>query len=45
VLADRGESAGVITAALDLGHVAEARQMIPALRHDRVFEVRTVTAD
>ena len=42
VLADGGEAEGVIIAELDLAQVAEARRMIPALRHDRVFEVRTV---
>jgi predicted amidohydrolase len=45
VLADGGEDEGVIVAELDLGRVAEARRMVPALRHDRVFEVRTVSAD
>lgn len=44
ILADAGESEGVITAELDLARVAEARRMIPALRHDRVFEVETVAA-
>jgi predicted amidohydrolase len=44
VLADGGEEAGVIVAEIDLDRVAEARRMIPALRHDRVFEVETVTA-
>jgi predicted amidohydrolase len=41
VLADGGEEEGVIAAELDLARVAEARRMIPALRHDRVFEVQT----
>jgi deaminated glutathione amidase len=41
VLADGGEDEGVIAVELDLTRVAEARQMIPALRHDRVFEVQT----
>jgi predicted amidohydrolase len=41
VLADGGEDEGVIIAELDLARVAEARRMIPALRHDRVFEVQT----
>ena len=40
VLADGGEDEGVIAAELDLARVAEARRMIPALRHDRVFEVQ-----
>jgi predicted amidohydrolase len=43
VLADGSEAEGVITAELDLARVAAARRMIPALRHDRVFEVQTVT--
>jgi predicted amidohydrolase len=41
VLADGGEDEGVIVADLDLSGVAAARRMIPALRHDRVFEVQT----
>jgi predicted amidohydrolase len=41
VLADGGEDEGVIAAELDLARVADARRMIPALRHDRVFEVQT----
>jgi deaminated glutathione amidase len=41
VLADGGEEESVIAAELDLARVAEARRMIPALRHDRVFEVQT----
>jgi deaminated glutathione amidase len=41
-LADGGEDAGVIAADLDLALVVEARRMIPALRHDRVFEVQTI---
>jgi predicted amidohydrolase len=44
VLADGGEGEGVIAAELDLARVAEARRMIPALRHDRVFEVTQVGA-
>lgn len=42
VLADGGEDVGFITADLDLGRVAEARQMIPALRHDREFPAPSV---
>ena len=45
VLADGGEEEGVVAGELDLARVAEARRMIPALQHDRVFEVRTVRAD
>lgn len=44
ILADGGEDEGVITAELDLARVAEARRMIPALQHDRVFEVMAVPA-
>ena len=39
VLADAGEEVGFVTAELDLDQVAEARGMIPALTHDRTFEV------
>jgi predicted amidohydrolase len=37
ILADAGEGVGVITAELDLDKVAEARRMVPSLRHDRRF--------
>ena len=37
VVADAGEEPGYIVADLDLDRVAEARQSIPALRHDRDF--------
>jgi predicted amidohydrolase len=37
VLADGGENVGWITADVDPAKVQEARQMIPALRHDRSF--------
>jgi predicted amidohydrolase len=37
VLADAGEGVGVITAEIDLDKVAEARRMVPSLRHDRRF--------
>lgn len=37
VLADAGEGVGVITAEIDLDQVAEARRMMPSLRHDRCF--------
>ena len=39
VLADAGEAVGMVTADLDLDQVAEARRMVPALSHDRAFEV------
>ncbi len=35
VLADAGEGAGFITAEIDPARIAEARRMVPALRHDR----------
>ena len=37
VLADSGERAGFIAADIDPAKVAEARAMIPALKHDRTF--------
>ena len=37
VVADGGETPGIIFADLDLGRVAEARQRVPALSHDRAF--------
>jgi len=37
VLADGGEAPGIIYADVDPAKVAEARAMIPALRHDRSF--------
>ena len=37
VLADGGEEPGIIYADVDPAKVAEARSMIPALRHDRKF--------
>lgn len=39
VLADGGESAGVITATIDLDMMDAARRSIPALQHDRLFEI------
>lgn len=39
VLADGGEEPGVIYADVDPARVAEARGMIPALRHDRPFRL------
>lgn len=39
VLADAGEGVGVVVADLDMARVAEARRMVPALTHDRAFEV------
>ena len=37
VLADAGKAVGFITAELDMARVAEARQMVPSLKHDRPF--------
>jgi len=40
VLADGGETEGVVAADLDLERIATARRRIPALKHDRMFEIR-----
>ena len=37
VLADGGEGAGIVTARIDPGRIAEARGMVPSLKHDRPF--------
>ena len=37
VLADGSEEVGIVTAELDLARIAEARQMVPSLQHDRPF--------
>jgi len=37
VLADAGQAVGFITAEIDPAKVAEARRMVPSLRHDRVI--------
>jgi deaminated glutathione amidase len=37
VLADAGEGVGFVTAEIDTAKIAEARRMVPALRHDRVI--------
>lgn len=39
ILADGGEDKGVIIADINLEKVAEARESIPALQHDRLFEI------
>lgn len=39
VLADGGEEPGGLVARIDLSHVETARARIPALRHDRAFEL------
>jgi len=38
VLADGGEESGIVLSEIDPGKVAEARAMIPSLRHDRPYE-------
>ena len=43
VLADGGDDTGIITADIDLEQVAVARRRIPALDHDRLFEVALVS--
>ena len=35
ILADAGEGIGFVTAEIDTAKIAEARRMVPALRHDR----------
>ena len=37
VLADGGEAVGVTTCAIDMDRVAQARGMVPSLKHDRPF--------
>ncbi len=37
VLADGGEGVGIVTAAIDPARIAEARGMVPSLKHDRDF--------
>jgi predicted amidohydrolase len=39
VLADGGEEPGIVLSEVDPGQVAEARAMIPSLRHDRPYEL------
>ncbi|MEZ5935495.1 MAG: nitrilase-related carbon-nitrogen hydrolase [Alphaproteobacteria bacterium] len=43
-LADGGEEPGVVTAEIDLDEVAAARRKIPALQHDRLFEISIMSA-
>jgi predicted amidohydrolase len=45
VLADGGDSEGFVSAVIDPAKVAEARRMIPALRHDRDFAGPDASAD
>ena len=44
-LADGGENAGLVIADLDLEDVAAARRKIPALSHDRLFEIALLPKD
>jgi deaminated glutathione amidase len=37
VLADAGEGVGIASAGIDVGRIAEVRQMVPSLQHDRSF--------
>jgi predicted amidohydrolase len=37
VLADGGESPGIVMAEIDVGAVAETRRRIPSLSHDRPY--------
>jgi deaminated glutathione amidase len=39
ILADAGEAPGLALAGIDLGRVEQARTAIPALRHDRPFDL------
>lgn len=41
VLADGGEDPGIVMCEIDPSQVAEARAMIPSLRHDRPYELTT----
>ncbi len=43
ILADGGEDAGVITTEIHLDEVAAARCSIPALQHDRLFEITVLS--
>lgn len=45
VLAEAGDEPCVITAALDMAEVAEARRRIPALTHDRAFTMTESAAE
>jgi predicted amidohydrolase len=45
VLADGGEGEGIVTARIDPARIAEARGMVPSLRHDRRFTSPAAPAD
>jgi predicted amidohydrolase len=40
ILVDGGEEPGIVVAEIDPAKIAEARQMVPALKHDRPFQLR-----
>jgi predicted amidohydrolase len=44
-LADGGENTGVITAEIDLDKVEVARRSVPALQHDRLFEISVLSRE
>ena len=44
-LAEAGEDPGVIFADIDLAAVADARALIPALKHGRDFEIEILGGD
>ncbi len=41
ILAEAGETPGIIAAKLDLEQVADARRMVPSLQHDREFRLQS----
>ncbi|HKP24868.1 MAG TPA: carbon-nitrogen hydrolase family protein [Dongiaceae bacterium] len=43
VLADGGDAEGIVLADIDLAEVGRARSRIPALSHDRLFQIRPET--
>ena len=42
IIADGGDTPGVVFATIDLDEVAEARGRIPSLSHDRNYKITTV---
>jgi deaminated glutathione amidase len=44
VLADAAEGVGIVSAQIDLARIAEARRMVPSLKHDRPFAQPHLTA-
>ena len=45
VVADGGDSPGIVTATIDLKHVSDARARIPSLQHDRAWTRGSQSAD